>query len=40
MDDRMFWLQVRRGLLLIVSAIEQRHGTGRSNEEKERTAGR
>ncbi len=28
MDDRAFWLQVRRGLLLIIGAIEKRYNLG------------
>jgi hypothetical protein len=31
MDERQFWIQVRRGLLMIVAAIEQRWSLPRAS---------
>jgi hypothetical protein len=40
MDDRAFWILIKRALLMAVAAIDARHGLGRSDEAKERTASR
>lgn len=38
MDDRAFWLEIRRGLLAIVRAIETRYPSGRADERQAPTS--
>jgi len=39
-DERDFWLEIRRGFLLIVSAIDRRFQVGKFEPEERSLAGR